>query len=94
MNPVPTSPLDDDITTAPLGPVDDTMVRDSVLYPNKRYWAAQICNLLNEIGFSEAWLNQSVGDEKTFLLLLQQRLKDIYTQGYGAFNSLQEPCFI
>ena len=41
-------------------------------------------NLLSEIGFYEVWLNQSVGDIKSFLSLVEQRLHNNFLQNWQA----------
>lgn len=40
------------------------LLNDLNTYPNKVKWVKLIRDLLGELGFMEAWLNQSVGDVK------------------------------
>ena len=55
------------------------MLRDLDLLPSKNTWAMRVRDLLNIMGFSSS---QGVGNEIAFLSLLQQRLKDIFIQGW------------
>ena len=64
--------------------VYDILLNDLNTYPNKVSWVKLIRNLLGELGFMEAWLNQSVGDVKLFLYIVKQRLKDTFIQNWNA----------
>ena len=45
-------------------------------------WASKIRDILCENGFGIAWTFKQVGDEKMFLNMVKQRLRDCYIQGW------------
>ena len=47
---------------------------------NHENWVSKLRNLLNELGFGEAWVYQGVGHNGNFLSLVKQRLRDNYIQ--------------
>ena len=51
-----------------------------------RNWAESVKLCLCRLGFYYAWLNSGVGDDKRFLSLLKQRLKDCCLQEWSAKN--------
>ena len=60
------------------------MLEDIENNPEKINWAVLVRNLLGSLGFNEVWIQQSVGDEKLFLLILKQRLNDNFMQTWNA----------
>ena len=60
------------------------MLSDIELYPNKTNWAKLVKNLLESLGFADAWLYQSVGNTDLFLLEVRQRLNDNFIQNWNA----------
>ena len=49
----------------------------------RKTWATYVRNLLERYGFGFAWLNQGVGDCKSFLKMFKQRLIDCYQQEWS-----------
>ena len=39
--------------------------------------------MLGSLGFNDAWIQQGVGDEKLFMLILKQRLNDNFMQTWN-----------
>ena len=64
--------------------VYDMLVNDFNTRPNKVSWVKLLHDLLGELGFLEAWIQQNVGDERIFLSLVKQRLKDTFIQNWNA----------
>lgn len=62
----------------------DLLLSDLERYPNKTNWASQVRDLLCDLGFSEAWLNQPVADSKLFIALVKQRLNDTFIQNWNS----------
>lgn len=60
------------------------MLEDIENNPEKINWAALVRNLLGSLGFNKVWIQQSVGDEKLFMLILKQRLNDTFMQTWNA----------
>ena len=60
------------------------MLEDIENNPEKINWAVLVRNLLGSLGFNEVWIQQSVGDEKLFMLILKQRLNDNFMQTWNA----------
>ena len=58
------------------------MLKDMLIYPEKKNWASVVKNLLSSLGFYEAWLHQGVGDESLFLNQVKQRLRDTFVQNW------------
>ena len=55
---------------------------------NKQTWCPLIRKLLCTLGYSDAWLFQTVGDEKLFLLNVKQCLEDQFLQSwFGRLNN-------
>ena len=50
----------------------------------KQCWASEVRELLCKTGFYFVWLQQSVGDVKSFLYVFKQRLLDMFTQEWTA----------
>jgi len=46
--------------------------------PNHCSWATSVKNLLQSLGFNDAWLFQGVGNENAFIKTVKQRLKDVF----------------
>ena len=51
---------------------------------NSVNWASLVRHLLLSLGFYEVWLNQGVGNYKSFISLLKQRLTDTFIQNWLA----------
>ena len=64
--------------------VYDMLVNDFNTRPNKVSWVKLLHDLLGELGFLKAWIEQNVGDERIFLSLVKQRLKDTFIQNWNA----------
>ena len=64
--------------------VYDMLVNDFNTRPNKVSWVKSLPDLMGELGFLEAWIQQNVGDERIFLSLVKQRLKDTFIQNWNA----------
>lgn len=47
-------------------------------------WASKVKHLLNTTGFGDIWLSQGVNNPDAFILAFQQRVHDIYKQGWNA----------
>ena len=50
----------------------------------KSNWASHIRDLLFQNGFGIAWISGQVGNEKMFLNMVKERLKDCYIQGWSS----------
>ena len=50
----------------------------------KKCWVTEVKNVFSKNGFYCVWLQQGVGDEKTFLRELKQRLADTFIQEWNA----------
>ena len=51
-------------------------------------WVTHVKNILFNMGFGYAWIQQGVGCPKTFVTLFRQRMKDVFIQEwYGAVAS-------
>ena len=59
------------------------MLNDIELMPTKTNWASLVRNELFNLGFNEVWYQQSAGDNKFFLTILRQRLKDVFVQNWN-----------
>ena len=55
---------------------------ESETMPHKVNWCSLVRDLLNSLGFNDAWLMQSVGDETLFLISVKQRLNDNFIQNW------------
>ena len=64
--------------------VYDMLVSDFISFPNKISWVKLLYDLLGELGFMEAWIQQNVGNEHAFLSLVKQRLKDTFVQNWNS----------
>jgi hypothetical protein len=53
-------------------------------------WVSKLKSLLFQSGFGHVWTNQSVGDEKGFVLVLKQRLVDMYLQDWNSCLNLSQ----
>ena len=60
------------------------MLQDTENNPGKINWAVLVKNLLGSLGFNDVWIQQGVGDEKLFMLVLKQRLNDNFMQTWNA----------
>jgi hypothetical protein len=58
------------------------MLKDLAVRPSKTNWAALVKSVLDNLGFSDAWLNQGVGDVNVFLYHVKTRLRDTYIQNW------------
>ena len=47
-----------------------------------RWWCRSVRTLLFELGFGDVWYNQGVADIDVFIACFQQRVCDIYKQGW------------
>ena len=61
------------------------MLLNSSIKPG-RNWADCVKLCLCQLGFGYAWLNSGVGNEKRFVALFKQRLKDCHLQEWNAKN--------
>ena len=72
---------------------------------NKVNWVSLLKDMLLSFGFGEAWYNQGVGDEDSFMMVFKQRVNDMYMQtwshnlestrksiSYRHFHTLLSPC--
>ena len=64
--------------------VYNMMLHDMDQAANAVNWATLVRHLLLSLGFYEVWLNQGVGNYKSFLSLLKQRLTDTFIQNWLA----------
>ena len=64
--------------------VYDMLVSDFISFPNIISWVKLLHDLLCELGFMEAWIQQNVGNEHAFLFLAKQRLKDTFVQNWNS----------
>ena len=51
----------------------------------KQFWATEVRELLCKTGFYFVWLQQGVGDVKSFLYVFKQRLLDMFTQEWTSY---------
>ena len=56
--------------------VYDMLVNYFNVYPNKVSWVKLQQDLLGELGLTEAWLQQNVGNVHVFLSVVKQRLAE------------------
>ena len=52
------------------------MLADIEENDQKIHWALLVKRLFSNLGFCEVWLQQNVGDVKTFLSMVKERLQD------------------
>jgi hypothetical protein len=55
-------------------------------------WCTRIQRLLLTHGFGEAWESQTVGDEKLFMNVFKQRLRDMNLQNWSDYISNSSKC--
>ena len=55
--------------------VYDMLVSDFISFPNKISWVRLLHDLIGELGFMEAWIQQNVGNEHVFFLLSSNVLR-------------------
>jgi hypothetical protein len=55
-------------------------------------WCTSIQRLLFTHGFGEAWESQTVGDEKLFMNVFKQRLRDVNLQNWSDYISNSSKC--
>lgn len=55
-------------------------------------WCTRIQRLLFSYGFGEVWESQGVGDEKLFMNIFKQRLKDVSLQNWSNYISSSTKC--
>ena len=67
------------------------MLNDIQIKPNKICWAKSLKCLLENLGFYHVWLMQSVGNEKVFISLFKQRLKDTFLQDLNVTIENERP---
>ena len=60
------------------------LLNDIERRPQKVNWASQVRDELNNLGFSDVWHAQGVGDVNRFLVILKTRLKDNFWQNWNA----------
>ena len=72
------------------------MLNDMVTHPLKQNWASRVKDLLSRLGFFEVWESQGVGNEKLFLGIFKQRVRDVFTQNWHLRleDSTRARCFI
>lgn len=56
------------------------MLDDINEMPNVKNWASLVRNILSNLGFYHVWAAQGVGDEKIFLSIFKQRVRDNFIQ--------------
>ena len=56
------------------------MLNDININPNKVNWASLLRDTLCNMGFQDVWLAQSVGNEKIFFKIFEQRVSDNFIQ--------------
>ena len=56
----------------------------------KQCWATEVRELPCKTGFHFVWLQQGVGDVKSFLYVFKQRLLDMFTREWTADNRDKE----
>ena len=56
------------------------MIQDIQLFPNKPNWALHVTTLLSVYGFGDIWEAQGVENQKSFLEIFKQRIKDNFVQ--------------
>ena len=54
------------------------MLNDCDMVPNTVNWVSLVRHLLLSLGFYEVWMQQGVGNIKSFISLLKQRLTDTF----------------
>ena len=52
----------------------------NIHFPNTVTWITKIRDILFKCGMGSYWFDQKVGDEEVFLIVLRQRLTDMYLQ--------------
>ena len=60
------------------------MLNDIENKPNWLNWASKLRDLLSNLGFHGAWLNQRVGNKNIFLAKVRQRLTDNFNQNLNS----------
>jgi hypothetical protein len=58
------------------------MLDDLIDHPNKTNWTYLVKTLLDNLGFSDVWLNQGVGDVNVFLYYVKARLGDTFIHNW------------
>lgn len=53
-----------------------------VLVKNLPGWGRSVKSTLNKLGYSEVWMIEEIGDEKSFLIDVWMKIKDCYTQEF------------
>lgn len=61
----------------------DMLYTDCLNFPNKISWATLLWNLLANLGFMEAWIQQNIEDANIFLSVVKQRLSDNFIQNWN-----------
>jgi len=54
------------------------------MYPNRNSWAKSVKTVLENLSFYTVWLNQGVENEKLFLNIFKQRMRDNYLQDWNS----------
>ena len=72
------------------------MIQDIQLFPNKPNWALHVKTLLSVYGFGDIWEAQGVENQKSFLEIFKQRIKDNFVQEWHSRseNSTRARTFI
>ena len=60
------------------------MLNDFDMVPNTVNWVSLVRHLLLSLGIYEVWMHQGVGNIKSFISLLKQRLTDTFIQNWRA----------
>ena len=59
-----------------------TLYQDVEVNHNRKNWCSFLRDTLFNLGFVDAWMSQTVRDSKFLLLLIKQRIKDQFLQGW------------
>ena len=61
-----------------------TLLHDCDRYPNKKSWCSLLKDLICSLGYYEVWVFQGVGNDKSFLYNVRQRLTDNFIQNWNS----------
>lgn len=57
-------------------------------------WASKVKDLLNELGFGFAWIEQRIENKQRFLVMIRERLKDHYLTAWWAQVGMLSKCAV
>lgn len=63
----------------------DILDNDCLNFSNKISWATLLRDLLGNLVFMEAWIQQNVGDANIFISVVKQRLSDNFIQNWNSW---------